>query len=132
MRERATVVCWRNEKVLLVARARGRWTLPGGIVKRAESPLEAAVRELEEETGLAAHTFEYLFQFGGFTKRHHVFDALLPEDAEPAPGNEIARCGWFRPSKVATLVASVPTQQIVAIANRHTNVTIKPLTGRAG
>lgn len=94
--------------------------------------MEAALRELEEETGLAGHTFEYLFQFGGFTKRHHVFDARLPVDADPIPGNEIARCRWFRPSKVATLVASIPTQQIVEMANRHKNIAIKPLTGRAG
>jgi predicted NUDIX family NTP pyrophosphohydrolase len=34
-------------------REAGAWTIPKGIVNEGESPLEAAVREFEEETGLA-------------------------------------------------------------------------------
>ncbi|CAM2155361.1 8-oxo-dGTP diphosphatase [Pararobbsia alpina] len=125
MRERATIVCWRDDKVLLVARTRGRWALPGGTIKRAESPVEAASREFEEETGLCGHFFQHLFQFGGLAKRHHVFEALIPDGVEPSPRNEIARCRWFRVGKVATLAASVPTRQIVNLAIGHKNVTIQ-------
>jgi 8-oxo-dGTP diphosphatase len=115
MKERATVVCWQRDRILLVERAHSRWSLPGGTIWRDETPFEAAARELSEETSLEGYALDYLFQFGGLNKRHHVFFTLLPDDARPTPCNEIVRCRWFRPRKVATLMASVPTRQIVAL-----------------
>lgn len=46
-------------------------------------------------------------------KRHHVFFTVLPDDARAEPSNEILRCRWFRPRKVATLITTVPTREIV-------------------
>ncbi len=125
MKERATVVCWQREKILLVERGRSRWSLPGGTIARDESPVEAARRELSEETCLEGYGLDYLFQFGGLNKRHHVFVSVLPDDARAEPSNEILRCRWFRPRKIATLIASVPTREIVALLfspNRQTAV----------
>ncbi|WP_175164627.1 NUDIX domain-containing protein [Paraburkholderia fynbosensis] len=119
MKDRATIVCRRDDKVLLVARTRSRWSLPGGTIKRDESPMEAALRELEEETSLAGTEFVYLFQFGGLSKRHHVFLADIPRDASPQPRNEIARCRWFSPVKISTLVTSIPTREIVDLSFRQ-------------
>ncbi|WP_084162786.1 NUDIX hydrolase [Paraburkholderia bannensis] len=113
MKERATIVCWQHDRILLVERGRSRWSLPGGTIRRDESPVEAARRELAEETMLDGCELGYLFQFGGLNKRHHVFFSVLPDDARPTPNNEIQRCRWFRPRKVATLITSVPTREIV-------------------
>lgn len=42
-KERATIVCRRNGRVLLVARRQAlRWTLPGGVIRRGESALAHA------------------------------------------------------------------------------------------
>jgi len=113
MKERATVVCWQQDRILLVERGRSRWSLPGGTIKRGESPADAATRELSEETTLAGHELGYLFQFGGLNKQHHVFYAILPHDARPEPNNEILRCKWFQPRQVSRLLTSVPTREIV-------------------
>ncbi|MFM0699541.1 NUDIX domain-containing protein [Paraburkholderia sediminicola] len=121
MKDRSTIVCVRDGKVLLVARARSRWSLPGGTIKRSESPLEAARRELEEETSLVEAGFTYLFHFGGLNKRHHVFSVDLARDTSPAPGNEISQCHWFSPIKVATLSTSIPTRAIVDLFLRFEN-----------
>ncbi|MCS7113956.1 MAG: NUDIX hydrolase [Nitrososphaerota archaeon] len=50
----AIIVC--NGKILLEKRrsdpGRGKWSVPGGIVELGESPENAVVREVKEETGL--------------------------------------------------------------------------------
>jgi 8-oxo-dGTP diphosphatase len=115
MRERATIICTRDTKILLVARKRSRWALPGGTIRRRESPEEAARRELDEETGLAVRGLTYLFLFGGVNKHHHVFSANIGAHDEPEPRNEISRCEWFGTRQVATLATSVPTREIVAL-----------------
>jgi 8-oxo-dGTP diphosphatase len=122
MKDRSTVVCVRDGKILLVARARSRWSLPGGTIKRSESPLDAASRELEEETSLVVGMeLTHLFQFGGLSKRHHVFRADIPQDASPEARNEISRCRWFNPVKISTLVTSIPTREIVNLFRAHEN-----------
>ncbi|SOE97162.1 8-oxo-dGTP diphosphatase [Burkholderia sp. D7] len=127
MKARATIICSRDGKVLLVARTRSRWSLPGGSIKRSESPLDAARRELEEETSLVGAEFTYLFQFGGLSKRHIVFFVDLPQDASPEPCNEISRCRWFSPTKISTLITSIPTREIVDLFCTHENRGETPL-----
>ncbi|WP_034185501.1 MULTISPECIES: NUDIX hydrolase [unclassified Burkholderia] len=113
-KERATIVCHRNQRVLLVARGpSSRWTLPGGVIRRGESALDAAHRELREETGLADLDLAYFFYVDGSVKRHHVFVASLPRGAHACPGREIALCRWVRIDAVPHWPASAPTQRII-------------------
>ena len=52
----AAVIIREGDKILFVKRGiepgKGLWSLPAGFLELRESPSEAAVRELEEETGL--------------------------------------------------------------------------------
>jgi 8-oxo-dGTP diphosphatase len=49
----------------------GTWSIPGGAVERGESSVQAALREAEEELGLAADSIEvrgsYVATCGGWT-----------------------------------------------------------------
>lgn len=51
IKERATIVCRQRSSVLLVARTTARWSLPGGTIRRGETPLEAARRNSRRKPG---------------------------------------------------------------------------------
>lgn len=57
-----------QEGAFLAINSRGRWSLPKGGIEPDESPQEAAVREVEEETGLLLPTV-----IGGLPNSYHVF-----------------------------------------------------------
>jgi ADP-ribose pyrophosphatase YjhB (NUDIX family) len=102
MKERATVVCRQQDKILLVTRGRSRWSLPGGTIRRSESPVEAARRELIEETALAVDGFTFLFEFGGLTKRHHVFLVDLAGGRAPTASTRYPGAAGFGPNRCLT------------------------------
>ena len=58
LREGASIALFKDRKVLLVRRKRppfaGLWSLPGGKAEGQETPRDAVIRELKEETGLEA------------------------------------------------------------------------------
>ncbi|WP_081084434.1 NUDIX domain-containing protein [Burkholderia territorii] len=110
MKQRATVICRRAGRLLLVAKPEARWSLPGGKVCRVESPIEAARRELEEETQLVALRLDWLFEFAGKNTLHQVFVAHLAALASPRASHEIARCRWFRAEQIIELPLSASTR----------------------
>ncbi|WP_063819065.1 NUDIX hydrolase [Herbidospora cretacea] len=100
------VAVWCEGHLLLVYdRYRGQWELPGGGIDPGETPLEAAVRELREESGLHlpaltlagyAHfrltrppRTEYAAVFTGETAVRH--DAFTPNE-------EITAIHWWDPA----------------------------------
>ncbi|KAF1028914.1 MAG: RNA pyrophosphohydrolase [Burkholderia plantarii] len=119
MKERATLLCRRANKILLVTRNRVRWAPPGGTIDTGEAPHDAAQRELFEETRLDAVPVRYAFQFGGLSKRHHVFVVDVPAGLKAIASNEIDRCQWFGPRKLATLTLSIPTRRIIDLVTAH-------------
>ncbi|WP_423395839.1 NUDIX hydrolase [Burkholderia sp. LMG 21824] len=116
MKARATVLCRRGDRILLVARSHARWTLPGGRPKPGESLSDAARRELAEETGLACLNLRYLFRAAGKHKLHHVFLADPDAHATARPSQEIAHCAWVDRLTLASIDCSAPTPAIVELA----------------
>jgi len=54
----------------------GKWVLPGGFVKDGEGLIQAAKRELKEETGVSVSALEQLYTFGDDIKRDDRFRAV--------------------------------------------------------
>jgi ADP-ribose pyrophosphatase YjhB (NUDIX family) len=91
-------------KVLLIRRAappfKGRWAIPGGYVQPDESLDEAALRELEEETGLRDVYLEQLYTFGDPQRdpRGRVitvaYFALVSDDVTARAGDDAAEAAW--------------------------------------
>ncbi|HFQ8053607.1 TPA: NUDIX domain-containing protein [Pseudomonas putida] len=115
---RATIICLRSGKVLLVRRKGGKWNFPGGVIELGETPQQAATRELEEETGLHSHNLLELCSLEAGNTLHHVFTACVSDLDRAAPRNEIAACKWvsrgdlgrtsLNPAAVALLSKELP------------------------
>jgi 8-oxo-dGTP diphosphatase len=119
MKIRATVICEQNRHILLVRKPKRRWTLPGGKVERGETTSGAALRELQEETGLDADGLLYLMELETPSTRHHVFEASVPNLDEARPQNEIFDCIWYPLDAVQNLNPSEATLKIVRAFQRR-------------
>ena len=76
----------RNDRILMVfhqSAARSYWTLPGGSVEPGETPEQAVVREVKEETGLDARAPSFLFDepFAGGVCRCFLLNSDLAQEA---------------------------------------------------
>lgn len=104
-------------KVLLVRRLddpfKGSWALPGGFVNvsdedpQGESLEEAAMRELNEETGLKIEYLEQLYTFGtpGRDPRGRVvsvahFALVKTKDHKVVAGSDASEATWFEVANV--------------------------------
>lgn len=115
-------------RVLLQRRASdGAWSLPAGAIDPAESPAEAVVREVLEETGLAVVPDAVLGVFGGERYRHTyaggdrveylvvVFACSvtgdLPVEGVPAGHDgETLELRWFAPEAMPPLALPYPPE----------------------
>jgi 8-oxo-dGTP diphosphatase len=119
LKKRATVICRRGKRILLVTRNHSKWALPGGILKRGEHLPDAALRELKEETRLSGKSAKYLFDLRGKQKHHHVFSCEISNRAKARPSNEISKCRWVHLDDIPGLMTSGPTTDIVKLTSQR-------------
>ena len=93
-------------RILLIKRGNhpciGLWACPGGFVEFKENLYDAALRELQEETGLHDIEAEQLKSYGDYDRDPRTriittaFVALIDEGSQKAQAGDDAReAGWF-------------------------------------
>ena len=89
MRPRVCAAIIRDNSILMVLHRdaeREYWTLPGGAIEAGETPEEAAVREVKEETGLQARVSRFLFEQSYLNGTSQCYLLEIDEQHEPILG----------------------------------------------
>ena len=107
-RPRACAAILKDDKILMVCHqtpSRTYWTLPGGGIHADETFEQAAVREVQEETGLDVDVIQLLFveeyQYG----KSYCYLAQLVNDVEPILGYDPEEAELFEFDKMLQSVA---------------------------
>lgn len=126
----------RDHKYLLVQEAedhidacKGKWGAPGGHVDPGETIMEAAVREVKEETGCDVELTS-VCQIGtmsdqSFTFLVIIFAARVAQDVENFASEEIATTRWFTYEEICAMRSQLRSPELVigAIENLRANIT---------
>jgi 8-oxo-dGTP diphosphatase len=96
----AAVILDKRGYVLLVRHTYGRlnWELPGGASEPGESVIATALREVREETGLAAEAERLtgIYYDSEQDAHHFVFRCRTAENRTPVPSSEeISACAYW-------------------------------------
>jgi len=137
-RPAASCAIFRDGEVLIAQRAKpplaGVWSLPGGHIEPGETAREAAIRELAEETGVAADLKAIadvvdviVRDDDGALRAHYVitvfFGLWLRGDARP--GSDCLAVEWVDPEALAGRRMTQGTPAIIQCAA----VLLEDLTG---
>ena len=119
------VVCLRGDEVLLIRRGTpprlGEWSLPGGRIEGGERAIDAALRELREETGVEAQitglidVVDGLFPEAG---RHYVLIDYAARwlSGEPVAGDDALEARFVPIDQIDALIEWSETRRIIAEA----------------
>ncbi|MEO0338348.1 MAG: NUDIX domain-containing protein [Bacteroidota bacterium] len=125
-------------KVLLIERGRppfqGKWALPGGFVDMKETLEAAALRELEEETGVTDVFIEQLFTFGApdrdprgrvISVAYYALVNLTQHQVKAS--SDASSAAWFDVEKMPDLAFDHATIFQVALARLRAKVQYQPI-----
>lgn len=96
------------------------WEIPAGRLDAGETPLKAAKRELEEETGIKAKNWVKLTSFyaspGYVAEKMNLFLALdLTQGKQSLMEDERIELGWFKKKRIRELIHSGEIQDAKTI-----------------
>lgn len=118
------VVCLKDDAVLLIRRGKpprmGEWSLPGGRIEPGERAVEAALRELAEETGVQADILGLLDVVDGVfpeAGRHYVLIDYLAvwRSGEPVAGDDALEAAFHPVAGVEKLVNWDETVRVIRL-----------------
>lgn len=117
----SSAILERNGRYLLVLRrnppAADMYAFPGGRAEAGESPGEAALRELREETGLLARNPRLYATYDLKSESSHYFLSVFRVEADPAAvavaADDAADLGWFTAEEIVFLPAPESVRECV-------------------
>jgi 8-oxo-dGTP diphosphatase len=119
----AGVVCLRGGEVLLIRRGKpprlGEWSIPGGRMELGETAAQAALRELSEETGVAAELLgliDVVDYMGAEVQMVLIDYAARWTAGEPVAGDDAAEARFFPINEALEKVSWSETRRIIAAA----------------
>jgi 8-oxo-dGTP diphosphatase len=125
-RRRGTAIVDTPAGILVVSRDDRTFYLPGGGAERGETRRDAAIRELKEETNLAAADCVFLFEYTSFTNSHKVY--LMKSTGAAKPSNEIRYLAYFNGSN---LKVSNTTWEIIDLYHQNRKAKTKAALEKA-
>ena len=121
------IVCLRGDQVLLIRRGtppmQGSWSLPGGRIEPGERAVDAALRELGEETGVVAELIGLIDVVDGIfpdSGRHYVLIDYAARwlSGEPVAGDDALEARFVPLTGVGDLIAWSETRRVIDAAVR--------------
>jgi 8-oxo-dGTP diphosphatase len=120
-------VCLRQgNQVLLIQRGKepglGKWAFPGGKVQWGETTAEAALRELQEESGLSATIGPMLGLYDVVQPTYHFAIACYFASGpvgELKAGTDAADARWFHVDEVAKLNLASNIAQVITLSETY-------------
>lgn len=76
----------------------GEWCTPGGHIEDGETPIDAAIRECEEEMGVCPEGLRWAIRRNAIPSGKGIFTCFMqdvPEPFEPTLNDEHTNWGWF-------------------------------------
>ncbi|MCU4163742.1 NUDIX domain-containing protein [Carboxylicivirga caseinilyticus] len=118
------------QKILLIQRGndpfKGKWALPGGFVDMDEELKMAALRELQEETGIENVEVEQFRTYGSVNRdpRHRtisvVYTGFVTDELECTGQDDAADAQWFTLDKLPEL--AFDHELIISEAREYLNI----------
>ncbi|WP_376778546.1 NUDIX hydrolase [Kitasatospora kifunensis] len=125
----------RKPRIALIHRPKyDDWSLPKGKLQAGETPWQAALREVEEETGLVCRLLAPLpaqyYRAQGRPKEVRYW-AAVPVGGEFRPNREVDRMKWLKPRKARAKLTHARDRELIdALLARLDQ--LDPLAAQAG
>ena len=120
----ASACVWKNDKVLLIQRAKpplGLWSLPGGQVEFGETAVAAAERELLEESGVTADLTAFVGLYEIILKKplfHYAIACFggMWRSGEAHASSDALEARWLAPAELDSLDFAPNVREAIARA----------------